>query len=193
MTHFGNSLQSAHFRGPLSARERCLRRESLYPAELSGRGFSVASELWLVPNSVRDTARAMSEENVEIVRRLYALWEDEPFALSNEASELLDPEVEWDVSRRTFDPAIYHGHAGLREFVASLAEVWESGHIVPLEFIPEGDVVVVPVRLELVSRTDSQAVTANAAHLWTLRGGKVVRHCVFQTRGEALEAAGLSE
>jgi ketosteroid isomerase-like protein len=135
----------------------------------------------------------MSQENVEIVRRLYAHWGHDAFQVHDESWELLDPAVEWDVSRRTFDPAIYHGHAGVREFVASLREVWESARIVPLEYIPEGEVVVVPVRLEMVSRTDSQAVTANAAHVWTLSGGKVVRHRVFQTRAEALEAAGLQE
>jgi ketosteroid isomerase-like protein len=135
----------------------------------------------------------MSQENVEIVRGLYAHWGDDAFQIHDESWELLDPEVEWDVSRRIFDPAIYHGHAGIREFVASLREVWESARIVPLEYIPQGEVVVVPVRLEMVSRTDSQAVTANAAHVWTLSGGKILRHCVFQTRAEALEAAGLRE
>jgi ketosteroid isomerase-like protein len=135
----------------------------------------------------------MSQENVEIVRRLYEHSGDEAFEVHDKSWELLDPEVEWDVSRRIFDPAIYHGHAGIREFVASLRQVWESARIVPLEYIPEGEVVVVPVRLEMVSRTDRQAVTAHAAHVWTLSGGKIVRHCVFQTRAEALEAAGLEE
>ena len=135
----------------------------------------------------------MSEENAEIVRRLYAYWADDAFQVLDEILGLLDPEVEWDASRRIFDPAIYHGHAGIREMVASLREVWESARILPLEYISEGEVVVVPVRLEMTSRTGSQTVTANAAHVWTLSGGKIVRHCGYQTRAEALEAAGLSE
>jgi ketosteroid isomerase-like protein len=132
----------------------------------------------------------MSQATVDIVRRLYAQWEGDAFQVDDESWELLDPDVEWDVSRRIFDPAIYHGHAGVREFVASLRDVWKSARIVPLEYIPAGEVVV-PVRLEMVSRTDSEAVTANAAHVWTLSGGKIVRHCVFQTRAEAIGAAGL--
>ena len=135
----------------------------------------------------------MSQENVEIVRRLDAKWEDEALLLDDEVYALLDPEVEWDVSRRSFDSGIYHGYDGIREFVAGLREVWESGRFEPLAFIPAGDEVVVPVRLFLVSRTDRQVVTANAAHLWRLRDLKVIRYCVFQTKGEALEAAGLSE
>ena len=136
----------------------------------------------------------MSQENVEIVRRVYVQWEDELFKLDDVVfTELLDPDIEWDASRRTFDPAVYHGHDGIREFVAALREVWDSGRIEPIEFIPAGDQVVVTVRLFLVSRTDRQEVAANAAHVWTLQDGKVIRHCVFQTRAEALEAAGLSE
>jgi uncharacterized protein len=134
----------------------------------------------------------MSQKNVDVVRRLYVQWEDELFKLDDVVfSELLDADIEWDASRRTFDPAIYHGHDGIREFVAALQEVWESGRIEPLEFIPAGDEVVVPVRLSLVSRTDRQEVTANAAHVWTLRDGKVIRHCAFQTKADALQAAGL--
>jgi ketosteroid isomerase-like protein len=135
-----------------------------------------------------------SDQNVEIVRRLYAMWKDDRFTdLDEEAFALLDPEVEWDVSRRTFDPAVYHGHDGVRKFIASLREIWESGRIEPVEFIPNGDDVIVPVRLSFISRTHGQEMTANAAHVWTLRGGKVTRHCVFQTKAEALEAAGLPE
>ncbi len=138
----------------------------------------------------------MSQENVEIVRRLYAEWEDEAFkGLDDEAYDLLDldPEIEWDASRRTFDPGVYHGYDGIRAMSAGLREVWESGRIEPLEFIQAGKEVVVPVRLVMVSRTDRQAVTANAAHIWTLRDGRVIRHCGFQTKAEALEAAGLQE
>lgn len=136
----------------------------------------------------------MPHENVEVVRRVYAQWEDDPFKLDGIVfSELLDLDVEWDASRRTFDPGVYHGHDGVQEFVAALQEVWKSGRIEPLEFIPAGEEVVVPVRLALVSRTDHQVVTANAAHVWTLRDGKVIRHRVFQTKAEALEAAALRE
>ena len=133
----------------------------------------------------------MSEENVEMVRRVYGLWENEIFNLDEELfTELLHPDIEWDVTRRTFDPGIYRGHEGVREFVAALQEVWASGQITPLEFVPLGCHVVVPVRLSLTSRTDRQTITANAAHLWTLGDGKVTRHCVFQSKAGALEAAG---
>ena len=133
----------------------------------------------------------MSQENVEIVRQFYAKWHET--VLDEEAYEALDPEIEWDASRRIFDPGVYKGREGVKEFVAGLGEVWESGRIEPLEFIPTNDEIVVAVRLHLVSRTHGQEMTAKAAHVWTLREGKIIRHCVFQTKAEALEAAGLRE
>lgn len=45
-----------------------------------------------------DTVLAMSEANVELVRRLYAKWKDAFEDLDDEAYDLLDPEIERDVS-----------------------------------------------------------------------------------------------
>ncbi len=111
----------------------------------------------------------MSDENIETVKQVYAKWQKEAFVdPDDEGWELLDPEIEWDVSLRTFDPKVYHGHEGVQEFIASLREIWESGRIEPLEFIETHEQVVVPVHLYLVSRTHGVTINANAAHLWTL-------------------------
>ena len=135
----------------------------------------------------------MSDENVDKVRRVYATWDDDAFGSVDEEmlEEVFHPEIEWDVSRRTFDPGVFRGHEGVREFGARLLEVWESGRVEPVEFISQGDEVVVPVRLSFTSRTHGQVLTANAAHAWTVREGMIVRHRTFQTKAEALEAAGV--
>ena len=105
----------------------------------------------------------MSQENIEVVRRLYALWANVVHGqLDDVVFELTDPNIVWDVSRRTFDPGVYHGHQRLRDLAARLAEVWESGSAEPAEFIATRDEVVVPVRLHFVSRSQGNAVTANA-------------------------------
>jgi ketosteroid isomerase-like protein len=135
-----------------------------------------------------------SEENIEIVRRVYSFWATDIFWYPDPATEaLFDEAIVWDVSRRVFDPGVFHGHDGIREFVTRLREIWASGRVEPLDFIPVEDKVVVPVQLALVSRTHGQETTANAAHVWTIRAGKVVHHCVYQTKAEALESVGLSE
>ena len=131
----------------------------------------------------------MSEENIEVVRRGYEYY--------NRTGEpdysVLDREVVWDATNRTFDPFVYHGHEGVREAVALTREQWATMRLEPQEFVDAGDSVVVSVRLVGVGKESGAETTANAAHLWTLRGGKIVRQTSFQTMDEALEAAGLSE
>src|SRR5687767_291050 len=75
----------------------------------------------------RDTARAMSRENVEIVRRVYD-------ALGNRDAEtildLYDPEVEFHFAPGTLADHIggggtYRGHEGLRVFDRDLRQTFE--------------------------------------------------------------------
>ena len=131
----------------------------------------------------------MSQENVEIIRRGYEHY--------NRTGEVdfttLDPEIIYDVSRRTFDPGVYQGHEGVREFTSLIRQQWATMRIEPEEFHAAGDQVVVSVRLVGVGRESGVETTAHAAHLWTLRDGKIVRQAVYQTFREAVEAAGLSE
>lgn len=131
----------------------------------------------------------MSKENVEIIRRGY-----EHYNRTGEADYAhLDQNVEYDVSGRTFDPGVYHGHEGVREFLSLVQEQWATMRIEPQEFIVSGDNVVVPVRLIGRGKQSGAETTANAAHVWTLRGQKVIRFTGFQTLDEALEAAGIRE
>jgi ketosteroid isomerase-like protein len=132
----------------------------------------------------------MSEENVAMLRRGY----DHYNRTGEPDYSLLDPDVVYDVSRRVFDPEVYRGHEGVREFAHLLREQWETIRTEPQDFIiAGGDVVVVPVRIVGVGKQSGAETTANAAHLWAFRDGKVIRQTTFQTRAEALQAAGLSE
>jgi ketosteroid isomerase-like protein len=132
----------------------------------------------------------MSEENVAIVRRGY----DHYNRTGEPDYSIFDPDVVYDVSRRVFDPEVYRGHEGIREFAHLLREQWETIRIEPQDFIVAGDdVVVVPVRLVAVGKQSGAETTASAAHLWTLRDGKVIRQTTFQTKAEAIAAAGLPD
>jgi ketosteroid isomerase-like protein len=131
----------------------------------------------------------MSQENVEIVRRGY-----DHYNRTGEAEyDVLDPEVVYDVSRRTFDPRVYHGHQGVREFLALIREQWATMRLEPQDFVDSEDTVVVSIRLVGVGKESGVETTADAAHVWTFRDGKIIRQTTFQTMAEALEAAGLSE
>jgi ketosteroid isomerase-like protein len=131
----------------------------------------------------------MAQENVEMVWRGY-----EHFNRSGEVDySVLDPEIVYDLSRRTFDPLVFHGHEGVREFLRLVREQWGSRRMEPQDLIDAGDRVVASVRLVGVGRQSGVETTANAAHVWTFRDGKIVRLTVFQTMEEAFEALGLLE
>jgi ketosteroid isomerase-like protein len=133
---------------------------------------------------------AMSQGNLEILREGYlALNRGDVEALI----ALADPNVEYDMSRRTFDAAVYHGHDGVRKGLSLIADQWETLRFEPQDFIVAGDDVVVPVRLVGVGKQSGVETTANAAHVWSFRNRKIVRQATFQTLGEALEAVGLRE
>jgi len=132
----------------------------------------------------------MSEENVATIERAYAALDrgDMPILLG-----LCHPDVVLDNSNATFDPAVYQGHRGLIEFFSLGQEMWESQRFELQEAIPVGDDrVLVAQRIVSVGR-DGVETIAHSATVYTLSGGKATLIKTFQTKADALEAAGLSE
>ena len=133
----------------------------------------------------------MSEENVEVVRRVYeaAAHRDGPTVL-----EHYDPEVELDATRLgVTDSDVYHGHDGLQSLFREFAETFDEIEYSYEELIDAGDQVISIVTRHARGRTSGVEVERPFALLWTLRDGKVVRVVWYLTREDALEAAGLSE
>ena|SRR5438874_10689700 len=131
----------------------------------------------------------MSRLNVEVVRRGY-----EDYNRTGEFGlELFDPDGVWDNSNAIFDPAVYRGHEGVREFLSWLRDMWKQVRLEPQEFIVVDEArIIVPTRIVSVGRQDVQTIAHNA-NLFTLRDGKITHVKAFQTKAEALEAAGLRE
>ena len=73
----------------------------------------------------------MSEENVEIVQRVYDA------AARHDTTNVLDfydPEIEWDISHAPArdvmgEPHVFNGHEGLRTFFRQWYEAWK--HVAP--------------------------------------------------------------
>jgi len=132
----------------------------------------------------------MSQENVEIARRWVGAYNRRDF---DGLIGLTDPGVVLDNSNAAFDGAVYRGHDGVREWWSWVRGMWKRQDIQPQEFIPVGeDQVIVPVQLVSVGRDDVETV-ARGAGLISVRDGKVTQLKTFQSKAEALEAAGLSE
>jgi ketosteroid isomerase-like protein len=139
----------------------------------------------------RDTGRAMSCENVELVRRADAVLnqalttgEDVPMIPAIDAEIV----VEMGALEGTF-----HGREGLKRFVEGQAAIIEGLRCDPDEIIDAGDRIVAPIRLSGRARNTGLPVEYHYAHVWTMRAGKVVRLRLHASKATALKAVGLRE
>ena len=141
-----------------------------------------------------DTARAMSQENVEIVRASWDAWErgdmEGLFAL-------YDPEIVWDQSHYEtveLSGAVYRGHDGVKRFFREWLAPWDNYYSRADDFIDAEDAVV--VRAIQGGRGKESGVEVAARPYWQvywLRAGLIVRIEPYDSRARALEAVGLSE
>ena len=129
----------------------------------------------------------MSEENVEIVRRLYDLQ------FTPEFLELLDPNVVWLNHASAPETRPYVEHEGVAEWAAGFQRHIGDFRFQLTEVIDaDGDQVVVVHRVSATGRASGVSLEQTGASLITLLNKKIVRVQGFETRAQALEAAGLS-
>ena len=138
----------------------------------------------------------MSQENVEVVRRLLAALQsvdsgnfERRFA---EIREIFDPEVEWVAAPHSLLASEeYRGYDGVRRFWTQFLSAWDEYGLQVDEVIDAGDQVVAVMRLS--GRTNELEVDEARSSLLTLRDGRIVRIEPFASKDGALEAAGLRE
>jgi ketosteroid isomerase-like protein len=131
----------------------------------------------------------MSQENVEIVRRLYGTMNDRDVRA---ATELVHPDAEWIPDRRVGQGPI-RGRDNVIQFFTDRAEMFDEFRQEPERCWETDDKVLVFVRVTGHGGVSGVGVDIRIGHLWTLRDGVAVRGEGYGNRDEALEAAGLSE
>jgi ketosteroid isomerase-like protein len=132
----------------------------------------------------------MSNENVEIVRRSL-----DAYARRDEAAlrEIVDVDFELDWSRSIgWLAGVYRGIDEALRFYSGYFEAFREIVIRPDCFIHTDDLVVVPNEARQRGRGGIE-VSARSCLVFTVRSGKLVRICLYQETGEALEAAGLAQ
>jgi ketosteroid isomerase-like protein len=141
----------------------------------------------------------MSEENLEVARRLTAGFRQDDFTAAWEtAGDLLDPEIEMDTTRLAV-PGLARVCRGVEEvgrFWIDWLEAWENfGSMEEPELIDAGDRVVVWQTEQRIRGKASGIEIEMPDYAWvlTIRDRKLVRATCYLDKAEALEAAGLSE
>lgn len=139
-------------------------------------------------------ARAMSQENVEVVRAAGdAVNRGDPEAFV----ACLSGEVEWEEIGNVLPDlsGIQRGRAEVRKwFERTIVEPWESFHSEEKE-ITAGIHGRVFAEVVATARGEASGIETNLRiwQVFTFADGKIARRQVFWDRTEALEAAGLPE
>ena len=134
----------------------------------------------------------MSEENVELLRRICKLWSCGDL---DATLELIDPNARWEPSGRFIGSGqTYHGHSGVQEFWALFREPWTNISLEPVEFTALDETRMLSrTRFRGTGRASGVETETELFVVWTTEDGKVSRYQSFAERQQALEAAGLAE
>jgi ketosteroid isomerase-like protein len=133
----------------------------------------------------------MSQENVEIVKEFTSLFEAGD---RDTWRDYFDPDVIWDTSASTMPAAgIYHGHQGVERFFREWLGGWSDYGIEPREYIDAGGSVVLVFRQSGIGRGSGVRTEREFFGVYDLNDSKVARYRQYESRTEALAAAGLSE
>jgi ketosteroid isomerase-like protein len=145
--------------------------------------------MWYVHDRGRDTGRAMSEENVEVVQQVIAAYS----GTGEVRDELIDPDIEvWESAELPGELA-GRGHAALLRAKETLSDSFEAWSVEPERFFDLGERILVFVAAHTKGRGSGVEASGPMAYLFTLRDGKVIEWGLFGDRSKALEAAGLQE
>jgi uncharacterized protein len=137
----------------------------------------------------RDTERAMSQENVEIVRRMLDAFNRGDF----EASLMfLDEAVEWHDPTDVPGGGVHRGREEVRKWFIAWLGAWDTYTAEAEELIDAGDQVVVVHREWGRGKGSGVEIDNRTANVYELHHGKVTGKQPFPDREQALEAAGLS-
>jgi ketosteroid isomerase-like protein len=134
----------------------------------------------------RDTASAMSRENLERIRAGFAAHNRGDL---DALEALYDPEVVFE----TLLLGTRHGNAAIRQIYAENQKTMAGYDVIPAELIDAGDKVVAVVKMAGAGSSSRISLDEGFAFVFTFKGDRVIREQAFRNREEALEAAGLSE
>jgi ketosteroid isomerase-like protein len=142
----------------------------------------------------------MSQENVELVRRIYEeFWKANalmasPDEIERAFREYFDEqfEVRLPPDYPEGEP-VFRGREGLAQLLAMLGDTWGEWQMEPERFLDGGDRVVMFGRILAEGGASRVPIEFETTHVWTVRTGRATSLHAFRDRSQALEAAGLQE
>jgi ketosteroid isomerase-like protein len=133
----------------------------------------------------------MSQENVDLVRRATEAYARRDFDgwLEEWAPDAV---VDWSNSRG-FDAGVYRGHEEIRAAAKRFVSAFDEVRIELVDPVEVEEGVVVAENLAYLRGRNGIEVQARSAWVITIEDGQTTSLTLYQTKREALEAAGLRE
>jgi ketosteroid isomerase-like protein len=138
----------------------------------------------------------MSQENVEIVRRIFEAFPQTQDALRRGDFPIGPPisqDIEWDASEirlPDIGDGVLRGHEGVRRFWMAWLTAWDKV-TVEYELHDAGDKVVAVI--DQSNQGSEIAIPLQTAQVWTFSDGEVIHWKLYMDHDAALKAVGLSE
>jgi ketosteroid isomerase-like protein len=130
----------------------------------------------------------MSPENVEIVRSAFAAWNRGDYEAW---LDLWGDEAELYPMRSQLEGGAYHGHDGLRRFVADMAEDWDELRFQVDDVRSTGEQIVGLGRFRARGRASGAELDVPLGVVGVVRGERIVYARFFSNPRDALKAAGV--
>lgn len=132
----------------------------------------------------------MSQENVEIVRQLFAAFNRQD---ASAAAELWAPDASWRpafIGGGLLEAAVFRGPEGMAKFVEVQSETWESVHAEPVAMRDLGGTVLVEVHLSAVGRGSGAPVDVVNWNVFEVLDGRLASGTAYTNEEQALRAVG---
>jgi ketosteroid isomerase-like protein len=140
----------------------------------------------------------MASSNVEMVRSYFGAANGEGLeGLMRRLESVLEelgPDFELDLSRsRSPEAGVYRGSDEIKAMFRQRGEAWSQIEAFETEIIDAGDVVVRVGGFRAVGGYSGIELTAQAATVWQFNDGTPISMRLYQSKAEALEAAGIEQ
>ncbi len=128
----------------------------------------------------------MSEQNVEVVRQLYAAWRRDGFGV---VPELMDPEIEYVNPSYAVEPGVRRGYEEFAAAALAVTSVYGDYEVQESELEDLGQRVLVRAHVRTRSLGNAVPIEAERGYVFEVRDGKVRSFAWFNDPADALQYA----
>jgi ketosteroid isomerase-like protein len=128
----------------------------------------------------------VSEQNVEVVRQLYAAWRRDGFGV---VPELMDPEIEYVNPSYAVEPGVRRGYEEFAAAALAVTSVYGDYEVQESELEDLGQRVLVRAHVRTRSLGNAVPIEAERGYVFEVRDGKVRSFAWFNDPADALQYA----